>query len=87
MLDFLTNIPTLLGILAGIFALFWGNGKLQRRAGRKEERQEISDQMDAAYNDATKEVRDAQSDLPDDPVAVLERLHEFAKRGKRDGNS
>ena len=83
MLDFLTNIPTLLGILAGIFALFWGNGKLQRRAGRKEERQEISDQMDAAY----KEVRDAQSDLPDDSAAVLERLHEFAKRGKRDGNS
>jgi hypothetical protein len=87
MLDLLTNIPTLLSILAGIVALFWGSGTLQRRAGRKEGRQDVSDELDAAYNDATKEVRNAQSDLPDDPAAVLERLHEFAKRGKRDGDT
>ena len=87
MLDLITNIPVVLGILAGLVGLFLGNGKWQLRKGRKEGRKEVNDELDAAYNDTTKEVRDAQSDLPDDPAAVLERLHEFAKRGKRDGDT
>jgi hypothetical protein len=83
MLDLLTNIPAVLGVLAGIVALFWGNGKLQRHKGRKQERQDVNDELTEAYNDATKEVRNAQTDIPSDPDDVLERLHGFAKR--RDG--
>jgi hypothetical protein len=83
MLDLLTNIPALLGILAGIVAMFWGNGKLQRHRGRKQGRQDVNDELSEAYNNTTKEVRNAQTDIPDDPDDVLERLHGFAKR--RDG--
>jgi hypothetical protein len=32
-------------------------------------------------------VRHAQIDLPDDPVAVLDSLREFAKRGKGGGDT
>jgi hypothetical protein len=87
MLDLLTNIPALLSILAGIVALFWGNGKLQRHKGRKQGRQDVNDELSEAYNDTTKEVRNAQTDIPSDPVAVLDRLREFAKRGKRGGDT
>jgi hypothetical protein len=83
MLDLLTNIPALLGILAGIVAMFWGNGKLQLHRGRKQGRQDVNDELSEAYNNTTKEVRNAQTDIPDDPDDVLERLHGFAKR--RDG--
>jgi hypothetical protein len=87
MIDLLTNIPALLVGLASLFALFWGNGKLQRHKGRKQGRQDVNDELTEAYNDTTKEVRNAQTDIPDDPDDVLERLHEFAKRGNRGGDT
>ena len=87
MFDLLTNIPAVLGFIAGIAALFWGNGKLQRHKGRKQGRQDVNDELTEAYNDTTKEVQNAQTDIPDDPDDVLERLHEFAKRGKRGGDT
>ena len=87
MLDLLTNIPAVLSVLAGILALFWGNGKLQRHKGRKQGRQDVNDELAEAYNDTTKEVRNARTDLPDDPVAVLDSLREFAERGKRGGDT
>jgi hypothetical protein len=87
MLDLLTNIPAVLSVLAGILALFWGNGKLQRHKGRKQGRKDVNDELSEAYNDTTKKVRHAQTDLPNDPVDVLDRLHEFAKRGKGGGDT
>jgi hypothetical protein len=54
---------------------------------RRKERQAIDDEMAAAYNTTTKEVRNAQTDLPSDPVAVLDSLREFAERGKRRGDT
>jgi hypothetical protein len=87
MLDLLTNIPALLGVIAGIVALLWGNGKLQRHKGLKQGRKDVNDELSEAYNDTTKEVRNAQTDIPSDPVAVLDSLREFAKRGKGGGNT
>jgi hypothetical protein len=87
MLDLLTNIPAVLGVLASLVALFWGNGKLQRHKGLKQGRQDVSDELSEAYNDTTKEVRNAQTDIPSDPVAVLDSLREFAKRGKSGGDT
>ena len=87
MLDLLTNIPAVLSVLAGILALLWGNGKLQRHKGRKQGRQDVNDELSEAYNDTTKEVRNAQTDIPSDPVAVLDSLREFAERGKRGGDT
>ena len=87
MLDLIANIPAVLGILAGITALFWGNGKLQRHKGRKQGRQDVNDELAEAYNDTTKEVRNAQTEIPSDPVAVLDSLREFAERGKRGGDT
>ena len=82
MIDLLTNIPALLSIIAGIAALFWTNGKLQRHKGRKQERQDVNDELSEAYNHTTKEVRNAQTDIPSDPVSVLDSLREFAERGR-----
>ena len=87
MLDLLANIPALLVGLAGILGLFWGNGKLQRHKGRKQGRQDVNDELSEAYNTTTKEVRNAQTDLPDDPVAVLDSLREFAERGRSGGDT
>jgi hypothetical protein len=87
MLDLLTNIPAVLSVLAGILALFWGNGKLQRHKGRKQGRKAVNDELSEAYNNTTKEVRDAQFDIPSDPVAVLDSLREFAQRGKGGGDT
>ena len=87
MLDLLTNIPAVLSVLAGILALFWGNGKLQRHKGRKQGRQDVNDELAEAYNDTTKEVRNAQTDIPSDPVVVLDRLREFAERGRSGGDT
>jgi hypothetical protein len=87
MLDLLTNIPAVLSIIAGIVALFWGNGKLQRHKGRKQGRKDVNDELSEAYNNTTKEVRDVQTDIPSDPVAVLDSLREFAKRGKGGGDT
>jgi hypothetical protein len=87
MFDLLTNIPAVLSVLAGILALFWGNGKLQRHKGRKQGRKDVNDELSEAYNDTTKEVRNAQTDIPSDPVAVLDSLREFAKRGKGGGDT
>jgi hypothetical protein len=87
MIDLLANIPALLSIIAGIATLFWGNGKLQLHKGRKQGRQEVNDELSEAYNDTTKEVRNAQTDIPSDPVAVLDSLRKFAKRGKGGGNT
>jgi hypothetical protein len=58
-------------------------GASQRRKGRKQ----VADELSEAYNDTTKEVQNAQTDIPNDPVDVLDRLHEFAKRGKRGGDT
>tara|TARA_R110000772_G_scaffold7843_2_gene26337 strand:+ start:2408 stop:2671 length:264 start_codon:yes stop_codon:yes gene_type:complete len=82
MLDLIANIPAVLSVLAGILALFWGNGKLQRHKGRKQGRQDVNDELAEAYNVTTKEVRNAQTDIPSDPVAVLDSLREFAERGR-----
>jgi hypothetical protein len=87
MLDLLTNIPAVLSVLAGILALFWGNGKLQRHKGRKQGRKDVNDELSEAYNDTTKEVRNAQTDIPVNPADVIERLHEFAQRGKGGGDT
>jgi hypothetical protein len=87
MLDLLTNIPAVLSVLAGIAALFWGNGKLQRHKGRKQGRQDVNDELSEAYNDTAKEVRNAQTDISSDPADVLDSLHGFAKRGKRGGDT
>jgi hypothetical protein len=87
MLDLLTNIPAVLSIIAGIVALFWGNGKLQRHKGRKQGRQDVNDELAEAYNHTTKEVRNAQTDIPSDPVAVLDSLREFAERGRSGGDT
>jgi hypothetical protein len=87
MLDLLTNIPAILSVLAGIAALFWGNGKLQRHKGRKQGRQDVNDELSDAYNNTTKEVRNAQTDIPDDPDDVLDSLREFAKRGGGGGDT
>jgi hypothetical protein len=87
MLDLLANIPALLVGLAGIVGLFWGNGKLQRHKGRKQGRQDVNDELSDAYNHADKEVRNAQTEIPSDPVAVLDSLREFAKRGKGGGDT
>ena len=87
MLDLLTNIPALLSIIAGLAALFWGNGKLQRHKGRKQGRQDVNDELSEAYSDTTKEVRHAQTDIPSDPVDVLDSLREFAERGRSGGDT
>ena len=87
MIDLLTNIPALLSIIAGIVAMFWGNGKLQRHKGRKQGRKDVNDELAEAYNDTTKEVRNAQTDIPSNPVDVLDSLREFAKRGKGRGDT
>ena len=87
MIDLLTSIPALLGILGAVVAAFWGNGKLKRHKGRKEGKQAVSDALDEAYNDTTKEVRDAQTHLPIDPVDVLDRLRDFAERGRGGGDT
>jgi hypothetical protein len=87
MLDLLTNIPALLVGLASLVALFWGNGKLQRHKGLKQGRKDVNDELTEAYNDTTKEVRNAQTDIPDDPDDVLERLRDFAERGKGGGDT
>jgi hypothetical protein len=87
MIDLVTNIPAVLSVLAGIIALLWGNGKIQRHKGRKEGKQAVSDALDEAYNDTTKEVRDAQTHLPIDPVDVLDRLRDFAERGRGSGDT
>jgi hypothetical protein len=86
-LDLLTNIPALLAVLAAIVAMFLGNGKLQRHKGRKQGRQEVNDELSDAYNNTTKEVRNAQTDLPDDPADVLDRLQQFAERGRGGGDT
>ena len=86
MLDLLTNIPALLGGIAALVALFWGNGKLQRHKGRKQGRKDVSDELSEAYNDTTKEVRNAQTDIPSNPDDVLDGLRKFTKRGQGGGN-
>ena len=69
----------ILAIVAAVFAL--------RRGGIKQGRQDVSDELSDAYNHLTKEVRNAQTDLPDDPVAVLDSLREFAERGRSGGDT
>jgi hypothetical protein len=65
----------ILAVVAAGFAL--------RHKWLKQERQNVSSELSKAYNHTTKEVRNAQTDIPSDPDDVLERLHGFAKR--RDG--
>jgi hypothetical protein len=87
MFDLMANIPALLSALVAVVALFWANGKLQRHRGRKQGRDDVNDELSDAYNVTTKEVRNAQSNLPADPVAVLDRLQQFADRGRGGGNT
>ena len=86
MIDLLTNIPAVLGILGAVIAAFWGNGKLQRHKGRKQGRKDVNDELNEAYNDTTKEVRNAQTDIPSNPDDVLDGLRKFTKRGQGGGN-
>jgi len=58
-------------------------GVSQRRKGRES----VGDDMNEAYNDTTKEVRNVQADLPDDPDDVLDSLRDFAKRGQGGGDT
>ena len=87
MIDLLTSIPALLGGIAALVALFWGNSKLQRHKGRKEGKQAVADDMAEAYNDTTKEVRHAQTDIPSDPDDVLDGLRKYTKRGQGGGDT
>jgi len=79
MIDLLTSIPALLGILGAVVAAFWGNGKLQRHKGRKQGRKDVNDELNEAYNDTTKEVRNAQTDIPSNPDDVIDGLRKFTK--------
>ena len=79
MIDLLTNIPAVLGILGAVIAAFWGNGKLQRHKGRKQGRKDVNDELNEAYNDTTKEVRNAQTDIPSNPDDVIDGLRKFTK--------
>jgi len=66
------------GAVLAVIAAWWAG----QRKGRKTERKATSDELSEAYNDATKEVRHAQSNVPDSPDDVIERLREVAKRGQ-----
>ena len=79
MIDLLTSIPALLGGIAALVALFWGNSKLQRHRGRKEGKQAVADDMAEAYADEAKEVRNAQTDIPGNPDDVLDGLRKFTE--------
>ena len=79
MIDLLTSIPALLGILGAVVAAFWGNSKLQRHKGRKEGKQAVADDMAEAYADEAKEVRNAQTDIPGNPDDVLDGLRKFTE--------
>lgn len=79
MIDLLTSIPALLGILGAVVAAFWGNSKLQRHRGRKEGKQAVADDMAEAYADEAKEVRNAQTDIPGNPDDVLDGLRKFTE--------
>jgi len=50
-------------------------GASQRRKGA----QAVADELSQAYNDTTKEVRDAQTDIPSNPDDVLDGLRKFTK--------
>jgi hypothetical protein len=72
--------------ISGVVALFIALltfGASQRRKGRKD----VNDELSEAYNDTTKEVRNAQTDLPADPDDVLDRLRVIAERGRSGGNT
>ena len=69
----------ILAVIAAVFAL--------RRSGIKQGRQEVNDELSEAYNNTTKEVRNVQTDVPSDPVAVLDSLRQFAERGERGGDT
>jgi len=58
-------------------------GASQRRKGREA----VEDDMNEAYNDTTKEVRNVQADLPDDPDDVLDGLRKYTKRGQGGGDT
>ena len=66
------------GAVLAVIAAWWAG----QRKGRKTERKATSDELSEAYNDATKEVRHATTDIPDNPDLVLERLRQIAKRGQ-----
>jgi hypothetical protein len=72
--------------ISGVVALFIALltfGASQRRKGRNQ----VADELSEAYNNTTKEVRNAQTDIPSDPADVLDRLQQFAERGKRGGDT
>jgi hypothetical protein len=69
----------ILAVVAAVFAL--------RRGGIKQGRQDVNDELSDAYNTTTKEVRNAQTEIPSDPVVVLDSLREFAERGKGGGDT
>lgn len=61
--------------LVAVLAAWWAG----QRKGRNEQRQATSDDMADAYNDTTKEVRNATDDLPTDPADIRQRLRELSK--------
>jgi len=68
----------IVGAVLAVIAAWWAG----QRKGRKAERKATSDELNEAYNDTTKEVRNATTDIPDNPDLVLERLRQIAKRGQ-----
>ena len=76
--------------IAGAGALLLGLATLVlsfRSKWMNEATDAIHDDMAESYNDTTKEVRNAQTDIPHNPADVLDSLRDFAKRGKGGGNS
>jgi len=82
MFDLLTNIPAIMGAIAAAIIALWGFGRSKKKQGRAE----LQDEMQDAYNATTKELNHDKATRPTDPVAVLDGLHGFAKRGKRSGD-
>ena len=79
MIDLLTSIPTLLGGIAALVALFWGNSKLQRHKGRKEGADQVRRRAQAGAED-----RKDKRDEIDDDVRSVDAASELHDKWTRD---
>ena len=86
MIDLLTSIPALLGILGAVVAAFWGNGKLQRHKGRKQGRKDVSDELSEAYINKRQEIDNADLGHGATDLDRIKRLHDIANRQRGGGN-
>ena len=82
MFDLITSITAILAALVGLVGAFLGYGSWRERKGGKLERKAMQDDMAEAYNDATKQVQDETSNLPDDPDSILVELRKRGNRGR-----